>query len=124
MVRQHTKPAGRAVPALRRILALTPDHLIAWALIGQAWMSILPLARAHDAFCRSLIPNPADADTRNGLGRVLQTLGAWADAWWAFVQAIELNAKSGEARANPANLLIHSDDVGLAFRLYRETLAF
>jgi tetratricopeptide (TPR) repeat protein len=98
------KPA-EAAAALRRVLAIEPNHAKALHHLGLIEHRLGNIAAAADLIGRSLASRPDHADALSDLSAVLRGLGRIDEAIGVAERAVALSPRHARAHTNLGNLL-------------------
>jgi Flp pilus assembly protein TadD len=95
-----------AIPLLRRVVELEPQHKEAWNDLGLAYLRVGRLEEAASAFRKQIEVNPKDDHSFNYLGVTLQQQQKYAEAADAFRKQINLSPLDPFAHAALGGLLL------------------
>ncbi len=112
-----------ALPLMRRVVALKPDHAKAYYCIAMASRELGDLAGALAAFSKSLEINPQDTDVLNDIGNVLQDIGRLSEASDCYEKILILQPDHHLAMNNLGVVRFLQNDLDGAATLHQSALA-
>ena len=80
-----------AIPLLKRVVEIDPDHKDAWNDLGLAYLRIGDFSNAADAFQKQIVANPYDEHAYDYLGITLQQQQKFPEAIAAYRKQIDVN---------------------------------
>ncbi|HUO33840.1 MAG TPA: DUF3857 domain-containing protein [Candidatus Acidoferrum sp.] len=103
-----------AIPLLKRVVELDPNHKDAWNDLGLAYLRIGDFPNAADAFQKQIAANPYDEHAYDYLGVTLQQEQKFPDAVAAYRKQIDINPLDPVAHAALGSLYVTEHQYPLA----------
>jgi len=114
------KDYQRATQLAKEAIALYPDHLLAWDLLGQAAMGRSAWAEAVEAFTNVIKRYPGSFSGHRDLGLALAHLGRMDQARTEFQAALALRPDNDDMRMRLAFMLFNQDQRDLAMPMLED----
>ncbi|MDA8830937.1 tetratricopeptide repeat protein [Planktomarina temperata] len=113
----------QAIFALKRVLAIKPDHADAYNNMGVTLQEQGKLEEAIEAYNKALVIKPDYADAYYNMGVTLQEQGKLEEAIEAYNKALAIKPDNAEAFNNMGNVLKEQGKLEEAIEAYNKALA-
>lgn len=103
-------------------LNVTPNNILAYKELGNAWESKGDFVKAIDYYAKAIQINPNYAEAHNNLGHILTLEKNYKDAIYHFNEALRINSNFATAHNNLATALLYQGNEKDAIYHYNEAL--